>query len=300
MGTHCFVTSPEMTVALTLAGTLDFNPLTDSIPAPDGSDLKLSDPYGDGLPADGFDPGEDTYQAPPVDGSSVVVDVSPSSDRLQLLSPFDKWIGTDLTDMRILIKVKGKCTTDHISAAGPWLKYRGHLENISNNLLITAVNAENQEMNQVKNQDTGAVGGVPEVAKQYKDAGVNWVVFGDENYGEGSSREHAALEPRFLGGRAIIVKSFARIHETNLKKQGMLPLTFNNKADYDKVKPDDKVSILGLETFQPGVALQCKLDHSDGSSDTILLDHTFNDQQIDWFKAGSALNRMKEVAAASS
>merc|ERR1711997_1148926 len=189
---------------------------------------------------------------------------------------------------RILIKVKGKCTTDHISAAGPWLKYRGHLENISNNLLITAINAENKEMNTVKNQETGAFGGVPEVARQYRDNGINWVVFGDENYGEGSSREHAALEPRFLGGRAIIVKSFARIHETNLKKQGMLPLTFN-----------DKVSILGLETFQPGVALQCKLDHSDGSSDTIVLDHTFNAQQIDWFKAGSALNRMKEVAASS-
>jgi len=295
--THCFVTSPEMTVALTLAGTLDFNPLTDSIPAPDGSDLKLSDPYGDGLPADGFDPGEDTYQHPPADGSSVVVDVSPTSDRLQLLDPFDKWIGKDLTDMRILIKVVGKCTTDHISAAGPWLKYRGHLENISNNLLITAVNAENQEMNQVKNQDTGAVGGVPEVAKQYKDNGVNWVVFGDENYGEGSSREHAALEPRFLGGRAIIVKSFARIHETNLKKQGMLPLTFADKSDYELVRPDDKVSIQGLTDFQPGKPLSCVLSHSDGSSDTITLNHTFNEQQIDWFKAGSALNRMKEAAS---
>jgi len=297
--THCFVTSPEMTVALTLAGTLDFNPMTDSLKCEDGSDLKLAEPYGDGLPTRGFDPGEDTYQAPPADGSGVTVDVSPTSDRLQLLSPFDKWIGSDLTDMRILIKVKGKCTTDHISAAGPWLKYRGHLENISNNLLITAINEENEEMNKVKNQESGAYGGVPEVARQYKEAGTNWVVFGDENYGEGSSREHAALEPRFLGGRAIIVKSFARIHETNLKKQGMLPLTFNDKADYEKVKPDDKVSILGLETFQPGVPLQCKLDHSDGSSDTIVLDHTFNAQQIDWFKAGSALNRMKEVAASS-
>jgi len=297
--THCFVTSPEMTVALTLAGTLDFNPLTDSLQCADGSDLKLAEPYGDGLPTRGFDPGEDTYQAPPEDGSGVIVDVSPTSDRLQLLSPFDKWIGSDLTDMRVLIKVKGKCTTDHISAAGPWLKYRGHLENISNNLLITAINEENEEMNKVKNQESGAYGGVPEVARQYKEAGTNWVVFGDENYGEGSSREHAALEPRFLGGRAIIVKSFARIHETNLKKQGMLPLTFNDKADYEKVKPDDKVSILGLETFQPGVALHCKLDHSDGTSDTIVLDHTFNAQQIDWFKAGSALNRMKEVAASS-
>jgi len=298
--THCFVTSPEMTVALTLAGTLEFNPMKDSLKCADGSDLTLAEPFGDGLPVRGFDPGEDTYQAPPEDGSAVTVDVSPSSDRLQLLSPFDKWIGTDLTDMRILIKVKGKCTTDHISAAGPWLKYRGHLENISNNLLITAINSENEEMNKVKNQDTGNYGGVPEVARQYKEAGVNWVVFGDENYGEGSSREHAALEPRFLGGRAIIVKSFARIHETNLKKQGMLPLTFNNKADYDKVQPDDKVSILGLETFTPGQPLKCQLNHADGSQDTILLDHTFNDQQIDWFKAGSALNRMKEVAAAAN
>merc|ERR1711953_1490428 len=297
--THCFVTSPEMTVALTMAGSLDFNPLADKLTAADGSEFSLESPFGDSLPETGFDPGEDTYQHPPADGSQVEVDVSPTSDRLQLLTAFDSWIGTDLTDMRILIKVKGKCTTDHISAAGPWLKYRGHLENISNNLLITAINSENEEMNKVKNQDTGAYGGVPEVARQYKEAGVNWVVFGDENYGEGSSREHAALEPRFLGGRAIIVKSFARIHETNLKKQGMLPLTFNDKADYEKVKPDDKVSILGLETFQPGVALHCKLDHSDGSSDTIVLDHTFNAQQIDWFKAGSALNRMKEVAASS-
>jgi len=291
--THCFVTSPEMTVALTMAGTLEFNPLKDSLKAADGSEFKLSDPFGDSLPATGFDPGEDTYQHPPTDGSSVVVDVSPTSDRLQLLTAFDKWIGTDLTDMRILIKVKGKCTTDHISAAGPWLKYRGHLENISNNLLITAINAENEEMNQVKNQDTGVYGGVPDVARQYKEAGVNWVVFGDENYGEGSSREHAALEPRFLGGRAIIVKSFARIHETNLKKQGMLPLTFNNKADYDKVQPTDRVAITGLETFAPGVPLNCVLTHADGSTDTIVLDHTFNAQQIEWFKHGSALNRMK-------
>jgi len=298
--THCFVTSPELTVALTLAGTLDFNPLTDKLTAVDGSELSLSEPFGDGLPANGFDPGEDTYQAPPADGSSVNVDVSPTSDRLQLLTPFDKWIGTDLVDMRILIKVKGKCTTDHISAAGPWLKYRGHLENISNNLLITAINSENEEMNQVKNQETGVYGGVPNVGQQYRDAGINWVVFGDENYGEGSSREHAALEPRFLGGRAIIVKSFARIHETNLKKQGMLPLTFSDKADYDKVQPDDKVSITGLDTFQPGKPLDCVLTHNDGSSDTIVLDHTFNLGQIEWFKAGSALNRMKEKAAASS
>jgi len=297
--THCFVTSPEMTVALTMAGTLEFNPLTDTLTAEDGSELSLSDPFGDGLPANGFDPGEDTYQAPPADGSNVIVDVDPASDRLQLLTPFDRWIGTDLLNMRILIKVEGKCTTDHISAAGPWLKYRGHLENISNNLLITAINSENKEMNTVKNQETGEYGGVPDVGRQYRDAGINWVVFGDENYGEGSSREHAALEPRFLGGRAIIVKSFARIHETNCKKQGMLPLTFNNKADYELVLPTDKVSITGLENFQPGVPLNCVLSHADGSSDTIVLDHTFNEQQILWFKAGSALNRMKEAAASS-
>merc|ERR1711994_248225 len=265
--THCFVTSPEMTVALTMAGSLDFNPLSD----------KLT----------------------PADGSKVEVDVSPTSDRLQLLTAFDKWIGTDLTDMRILIKVKGKCTTDHISAAGPWLKYRGHLENISNNLLITAINAENEEMNKVKNQDTGAYGGVPEVARQYKEAGTNWVVFGDENYGEGSSREHAALEPRFLGGRAIIVKSFARIHETNLKKQGMLPLTFNNKADYELVQPDDLMTLNDLANLSPGRPITATLKHSDGSTEDIVLNHTFNEPQIAWFQAGSALNRMKEVAAAN-
>merc|ERR1712243_383477 len=297
--THCFVTSPEMTVALTLAGSLEFNPTKDSLKCPDGSDLKLAEPFGDGLPATGFDPGEDTYQHPPADGSSVVVDVSPTSDRLQLLTAFDKWIGTDLTDMRILIKVKGKCTTDHISAAGPWLKYRGHLENISNNLLITAINSDNEEMNSVKNQDTGNYGGVPEVARQYKEAGVNWVVVGDENYGEGSSREHAALEPRFLGGAAIIVKSFARIHETNLKKQGMLPLTFSDKADYDKIRPDDHVTLNDLVNFAPGRPVVATLKHSDGSSEDITLNHTFNEQQITWFKADSALNRMKEVAAAN-
>merc|ERR1712241_789759 len=291
--THCFVTSPEMTVALTLAGSLDFNPLSDKLTAADGSEFSLESPFGDSLPETGFDPGEDTYQHPPTDGSGVAVDVDPTADRLQLLTAFDKWIGTDLTDMRILIKVKGKCTTDHISAAGPWLKYRGHLENISNNLLITAINAENEEMNKVKNQDTGNYGGVPEVARQYKEAGVNWVVFGDENYGEGSSREHAALEPRFLGGRAIIVKSFARIHETNLKKQGMLPLTFADPADYDKIQPDSRISILGLADLAPGNPLTCRVSHADGSTDSFPLNHTFNDLQICWFKAGSALNYMK-------
>merc|ERR1711881_222269 len=244
-----------MTVALTMAGTLEFNPLKDSLKAADGSEFKLSDPFGDSLPATGFDPGEDTYQHPPADGADVKVDVSPTSERLQLLTPFDKWDGADLEDMQILIKVKGKCTTDHISAAGPWLRFRGHLDNISNNMLIAAINSENDEPNSIKNVVDGSYGGVPDVARVYKANGIKWVVVGDENYGEGSSREHAALDPRHLGGRAVIVKSFARIHETNLKKQGMLPLTFADPADYDKTTPADKVSINGLDTFTPGTPL---------------------------------------------
>ena len=297
--THAFVTSPELTVALTLAGTLDFDPRTQPLKGANGEEFVLENPYGDELPTAGFDPGEDTYQHPPADGSGVAVDVDPTSNRLQLLTPFNKWDGGDLKDMRVLIKVKGKCTTDHISAAGPWLKFRGHLENISNNMLIGAVNSENDEVNKVKNQDTGAHDTVPEIAKQYKEKGVKWVVVGDENYGEGSSREHAALEPRFLGGAAIIVKSFARIHETNLKKQGMLPLTFSDKADYDKIRPDDHVTLNDLVNFAPGRPVVATLKHSDGSSEDITLNHTFNEQQITWFKAGSALNRMKEVAAAN-
>jgi len=298
--THGFVASPEMTVALTLAGTLDFDPRTQKLTGADGQEFALESPYGDELPSDGFDPGEDTYQHPPSDGSSVQVDVDPKSERLQLLSPFSKWDGGDLKDLRVLIKVKGKCTTDHISAAGPWLKFRGHLENISNNMLIGAVNSENDAVNKVVNHVTGGEGGVPEVAKQYKDAGIKWVVVGDENYGEGSSREHAALEPRFLGGSAIIVKSFARIHETNLKKQGMLPLTFADKADYDKIRPDDLVTLNDLVNFAPGRPVVATFKHSDGTQDDITLNHTFNEQQITWFKAGSALNRMKEVAAAAN
>merc|ERR1712241_838636 len=295
--THCFVTSPEMTVALTMAGSLDFNPLADKLKGANGEEFVLENPYGDELPTAGFDPGEDTYQHPPSDGSGVAVDVDPTSNRLQLLTPFNKWDGGDLKDMRVLIKVKGKCTTDHISAAGPWLKFRGHLENISNNMLIGAVNSENEEVNSVKNQETGVYDQVPEVAIQYREAGIPWVVVGDENYGEGSSREHAALEPRFLGGRAIIVKSFARIHETNLKKQGMLPLTFADKADYDKVKPDDLVTLNDLVNLAPGRPVVATLKHTDGTQEDITLNHTFNEQQITWFKAGSALNRMKEVAA---
>ena len=293
--THCFVTSPEMVTALSIAGRLDFNPLTDELTGADGKKFKLSNPYADGLPSKGFDPGEDTYQAPVSDGSNLKVDVDPKSQRLQLLEPFDKWDGKDLTDMVVLIKVKGKCTTDHISAAGPWLKYRGHLDNIANNMFIGATNAENGEMNKVKNQLTGEWGAVPDVARHYKSNGVKWVAVGDENYGEGSSREHAALEPRHLGGRAIIVKSFARIHETNLKKQGLLPLTFDDPKDYDKIQPTDKISLLGLKDLAPGKPVDCEIKHADGSVDKIKLNHSLNAQQIEWFKAGSALNRMKEV-----
>ncbi|CAH1115951.1 unnamed protein product [Phaedon cochleariae] len=295
--THCFVTSPELVTALSIAGRLDFNPLTDELEGANGKKFKLSPPFGDELPAAGFDPGQDTFVQPVADGSAMRVDVDPKSQRLQLLQPFDKWDGKDLEDMTILIKVKGKCTTDHISAAGPWLKYRGHLDNISNNMFISATNAENGEMNKIKNARTGEWGAVPDVARDYKAHGVRWVTVGDENYGEGSSREHAALEPRHLGGRAIIVKSFARIHETNLKKQGMLPLTFADAKDYDKIQPSDKISLRGLKGLAPGKPVECEVKHADGSVDKILLNHSLNDLQIGWFRAGSALNRMKELAA---
>ncbi|XP_018326262.1 probable aconitate hydratase, mitochondrial [Agrilus planipennis] len=293
--THAFVTSPEMVTALSIAGTLNFNPLKDELTGKDGKKFKLSSPYADELPSKGFDPGEDTYVAPPSSGSGVKVDVDPKSQRLQLLEPFKKWDGKDYIDQTILMKIKGKCTTDHISAAGPWLKYRGHLDNISNNMFIGATNSENGEMNKIKNQLTGEWGTVPDVARHYKANGVKWVVVGEENYGEGSSREHAALEPRHLGGTAIIVKSFARIHETNLKKQGLLPLVFANASDYDKIKPDDKISLLGLKNLAPGKPVDCEIKHKDGSTDKIKLNHTMNEQQIEWFKAGSALNRMKEI-----
>jgi aconitate hydratase len=295
--THAFVTSPEIVTAMVIAGRLDFNPLTDEIVAADGSKFKLKSPFGDELPAKGFDPGEETYQKPPADGSSLKVNVDAKSDRLQLLTPFKKWDGNDINDLTILIKVKGKCTTDHISPAGPWLKYRGHLDNISNNMFIGAINSENGEANKVRNLLTGEFGAVPAVARDYKAKGTQWCVVGEDNYGEGSSREHAALEPRHLGGRAIIVKSFARIHETNLKKQGVLPLTFANPADYDKIHVDDKLSLLGLKDFAPGKPLKCRITHKDGKTEEITLNHTFNDLQIGWFKAGSALNRMKEIAA---
>lgn len=296
--THAFVTSPDIVTALSIGGRLDFNPLTDTVKGADGKEFKLKPPAGDELPRAGFDPGEDTFQPAPSDGSSVSVDVDPKSNRLQLLEPFDKWDGKDLTDMAVLIKVKGKCTTDHISAAGPWLKYRGHLDNISNNMFIGAINAENDQANKIKNQLTGEWGAVPDVARDYKSKGVKWVAVGDENYGEGSSREHAALEPRHLGGRAIIVRSFARIHETNLKKQGMLPLTFADPKDYDKIQPTDRISLLGLKDLAPGKSVKCEVKHADGKTDTFMLNHSLNQQQIEWFKAGSALNRMKEIAAA--
>ncbi|KAG5448899.1 aconitate hydratase [Clonorchis sinensis] len=295
--THAFVTSPEIVTALAFGGDLSFNPLTDELTAADGSKFKLQPPTGDTLPNRGFDPGEDTYQPPPADSSGVSVKVDPNSQRLQLLAPFKKWDGRDLEKMTVLIKIKGKCTTDHISAAGPWLKYRGHLDNISNNMFIGAVNAENNEMNKVMHRPSGTWDAVPAVARRYKSEGVAWCVIGDENYGEGSSREHAALEPRFLGGRAIIVKSFARIHETNLKKQGMLPLTFVNAADYDKIQPSDKISLVDLANLKPGQPVRCIIHHADGSEETISLAHTFNEHQLSWFRAGSALNRMRELGA---
>jgi aconitate hydratase len=290
--THCFVASPEITTAFAIAGDLTFNPEVDALVGADGTEIVLQSPYGDELPAKGFDPGVDTYQAPPADSSSLSVVVDPNSNRLQLLQPFKPWHGDDIKDAAVLIKVKGKCTTDHISMAGPWLKYRGHLDNISNNMLIGAINIENDKANNIKNQLTGQFGAVPDVARDYKAKGLPWVVIGDENYGEGSSREHAALEPRHLGGVAIICKSFARIHETNLKKQGMLPLTFANPKDYDLIQPTDKISIVGLKTFAPGKPLALVGKRADGSSYEITVNHTFNDNQINWFKNGSALNAM--------
>jgi aconitate hydratase len=295
-GTHAFVTSPELVTALTFAGTLDFDPRKDSITKSDGSAFKFSEPHGSMLPAKGYDKGENTFQAPPADSTGLDVVVNPASDRLQLLEPFTAWDGKDYENLPVLIKAKGKCTTDHISMAGPWLKYRGHLENISQNMLIGAINSENGDSNNVQNLKEGTWGKVPEVAQQYRDAGIGWVVIGDENYGEGSSREHAALEPRFLGGKAVIVRSFARIHETNLKKQGMLPLTFASPADYDKITGHDHISLSGLPSLAPGSKVTMKVTPASGSAAfDVTLDHTFNEEQIQWFKAGSALNFMKST-----
>ncbi|RHZ61892.1 hypothetical protein Glove_345g3 [Diversispora epigaea] len=292
--THAFVTSPDIVTAMVFAGDLRFNPLADNLIGKDGKPFKFHNPIGDELPPRGYDPGKDTYQAPPKDRDSVDVHVDPKSNRLQLLEPFSKWNGKDIQEIPILIKVKGKCTTDHISMAGPWLKYRGHLDNISNNMLIGAVNAENDSVNKVKNLLSGDYDTVPNVARSYKAKGIGWVVVGDENYGEGSSREHAALEVRHLNGLAVIVKSFARIHETNLKKQGMLPLTFSKPEDYNKVEPSDKVSIVGLTNFAPGKPLTLRLHKKTGEVVDLQVNHTFNENQIEWFKAGSALNKMAE------
>lgn len=291
--THAFVTSPEMVAALAISGDLGFNPITDTLTNNKGEQVKLDPPTGDELPARGFDVEDNGYQAPALDGSTVNVIVDPNSDRLQLLEPFSPWDGKNVLGARMLIKAQGKCTTDHISMAGPWLKYRGHLDNISNNMLIGAVNAFNGETNKVVNQLTGSEGEVPATARAYKAAGVASVVVGDHNYGEGSSREHAAMEPRHLGVVAVIVKSFARIHETNLKKQGMLGLTFANEADYDKIKENDVLNFIDLESFVPGKQLSLELVHADGLKETIMLNHTYNTQQIDWYKAGSALNLIK-------
>jgi len=292
--THAFVASPDIVTAMALGGRLSFNPEKDMLTGKDGKQFKLNPPNGDELPKQGFDAGENTYQPPAKDATSISVKIDPKSDRLQELKAFKAWDGKDYTDMAILIKAKGKCTTDHISMAGPWLKYRGHLDNISNNLCIGAINAENGKANSVKNQLTGAFGEVPATARDYRSKNKNWVIIGDENYGEGSSREHAALEPRFLGGVAIITKSFARIHETNLKKQGMLPLTFVNAADYDKITGNDTVAITGLNKFAPGVNLTLKVKSQNGNEFDVPLKHTFNEDQIEWFKHGSALNLMRE------
>ena len=288
--THAFVTSPEIVAMLAIAGRLDFNPLTDTLINDKGEEVRFKPPYGEELPTKGFAVDDPGYQAPAKDGSNVEVVVSPTSNRLQLLAPFAPWDGKNITGAKLLIKAQGKCTTDHISMAGPWLRFRGHLDNISNNMLIGAVNAFNGKTNSVKNQLTGAYDEVPKVQRAYKAAGVPSIVVGDQNYGEGSSREHAAMEPRHLGVKAVLVKSFARIHETNLKKQGMLALTFANETDYDKIQEDDTINFLDLTDFAPNKPLHLEFVHKDGSKDVITCNHTYNASQIEWFKAGSALN----------
>ena len=292
--THAFVASPEIVTALAIAGDLTFNPLTDYLTNENGEKVKLDIPSGQELPTKGFAVEDAGYQAPAENGASVVVKVASNSSRLQLLEPFEAWNGENILGARLLIKAKGKCTTDHISMAGPWLRFRGHLDNISNNMLIGAVNAFNDQTNKVKNQLTGEYSEVPAVQRAYKAAGVASVVVGDQNYGEGSSREHAAMEPRHLGVKAVIVKSFARIHETNLKKQGMLGLTFASEADYDKIQEDDIFNFIDLKEFAPGKPLTLELIHADQTKDTISLNHTYNHQQIDWFKAGSALDLIRK------
>ena len=295
--TYAFVTSPEMVAAIAISGRLDFNPLTDKLINKFGEEVMLDAPKGEELPTKGYAYEDNGYQAPVEDGSGVEVIVNPNSERLQLLEGFKPWNGENITGAKLLIKAFGKCTTDHISMAGPWLRFRGHLDNISNNTLIGAVNAFNQETNSVKNQLTGEYGPVPDTARAYKAAGVPSVIVGDENYGEGSSREHAAMQPRHLGAVAVLVRSFARIHETNLKKQGMLALTFADKSDYDKVQEDDTINFIDLTEFTPGKPLTLEFVHADGSKDLVVANHTYNTQQIEWFKAGSALNLIKAQQA---
>ena len=296
--THAFVASPEMVAAVAISGRLDFNPISDTLINQDGEKVKLDPPTGMELPPSGFDVKDNGYLAPVEDGSSVDVVVKEDSERLQLLTPFTPWNGENLVGAKLLIKAHGKCTTDHISMAGPWLRYRGHLDNISNNCLIGAVNAFNQKTNFVKNQLSGEYAGVPDTQRQYKEAGIETVVVGDHNYGEGSSREHAAMEPRFLGVKVVLVKSFARIHETNLKKQGMLGITFDNESDYDLIKEDDTFNFVDLKDFSPGKQITIEVVHGDGSKDLIKANHSYNSQQIEWFKEGSALNLIKKQNAA--
>ena len=279
---------------MAIAGDLTFNPLKDTLKLPDGTEVMLEEPQGEELPSKGFAVEDAGYLAPAEDGSGVEVTVNPTSERLQLLTPFAPWNGANIEGARLLIKADGKCTTDHISMAGPWLRYRGHLDNIANNTLTGAINAYNGEVNSVKNQLNGSYGEVPAVQREYKAAGIPTVVVGDSNYGEGSSREHAAMQPRFLGVTAVLVKSFARIHETNLKKQGMLGITFATESDYDLIQEDDQFHFVDLAEFAPGKPLTIQLQHADGSVDIIQTNHTYNVQQIDWFRAGSALNLIKQ------
>jgi aconitate hydratase A / 2-methylisocitrate dehydratase len=295
--THGFVASPELVTALAIAGDLCFNPMTDTLINEDGVEVKLDEPKGFEFPPNGFDMKDSGYLAPGSDGSSVSIDVKDDSERLQLLAPFKEWNGENYTGLKLLIKAKGKCTTDHISMAGPWLRYRGHLDNISNNMLIGAVNYFNEETNSIFNPVNGKYEEVPVTARALKACGLGSIVVGDENYGEGSSREHAAMEPRHLGVKVVIVRSFARIHETNLKKQGMLGLTFANKDDYDKIQEKDKFDVNGLTNFTPGVPLELVVTHEDGSKDSIVANHSYNKVQIDWFKAGSALNLIRKQNA---
>jgi aconitate hydratase len=292
--THAFVASPEIVTALAIAGSMKFNPLTDTLVNENGEEVMLDPPTGIELPPKGFDVEDAGFQAPIEDGSGVEVVVNPESNRIQLLTPFTPITAAEVTDMRILIKAKGKCTTDHISMAGPWLKFRGHLDNISNNCFIGAINAYNDEANNVINYVTNEYMAVPDSGRAYKAAGIGTIVFGEENYGEGSSREHAAMEPRHIGVKAVVVKSFARIHETNLKKQGALGLTFVNVDDYDKIRQDDKVTIVDFADFAPGKNLTIRLDHADGTSESFEVAHTYNAAQIDWVRAGSALNKIRE------